>query len=62
MKGLYSGGSMEVNHERANIELLVHHEALELFFNGSLGLGRSSLQIPRPPCTSPYTATPLSKP
>lgn len=62
MKGLYSGGSMEVNHESANVERLVHHEALELFFNGSLELGRSSLQIPRPPCTSPYTATPLSMP
>ena len=62
MKELYSGGPVEVNNESENVERQVYHEALELFFDGSLGQGRSNLQIPRPPCTNPYTATPLSKP
>ena len=62
MKELYAGRPVEVNNESENVERPVHHEALGLFFDGSLGQGRSSLQSPRPPCTSPYTATPLSKP
>ncbi len=62
MKELYSGGPVEVNNESEHVERQVYHEALGLFFDGSLGQGRSNLQIPRPPCTNPYTATPLSKP
>jgi hypothetical protein len=62
MQELYAGEPVEVNNESANGERLVHQEALGLLFDGSLGQGRSSRQIPRPPCTSPYTATPLNKP
>ncbi len=62
MKELYVGEPVVVNNESVNFERLVYHEALGPLFDGTLGQGRSSRQIPLPPCTRPYTATPLSKP
>lgn len=63
MKELYAGEPVAVNAESlASWCSSVHHEALGPFFNGSLGEGLSNFQAPRPPCTRPYTAIPLSKP
>ena len=39
MKELYAGGPVEVNDESENVERPVHHEALGLFFDGSLEQG-----------------------
>lgn len=53
MKELYVGEPVVVNNESVNFERLVYHEALGPLFDGTLGQGRSSRQIPLPPCSRP---------
>lgn len=63
MKELYAVGRVTVNGEnQASSHLPAHHESVGPFFGGSLGEDLSSFQAHRPPCTRPYTASPLSKP
>ena len=63
MEELYPGECVAVNVEsRASGCSPLHHEAVGPSFDGSLGEGLSSFQAPRPPCTKPYTASPLSMP
>lgn len=63
MRKFYAAEAPRVNIESRALEHSpVHHEAPGPLLDGSLGEGLSSFQAPRPPCTRPYVASPLSKP
>ncbi len=63
MEELYAVGRVTVNGEnRASSHFPAYHESVGPFFRGSFGEGLSNFQAPRPPCTRPYTTSPLIKP